>query len=108
MNCTHCRSIVNINEAFRGRTVCERIRELREIVGMLDTQLCAKTDISVAHLREIELGLRDATLMQLWRIADTLGVTPAQLLDGIIAPQVSGRRSAPVELKSQDSSPEGT
>ncbi len=85
MNCVYCGTELDIDRLFKGKSVGQRILWLRAARGISYFTICSKTDIGERAFREIELDLRAATMMQLSRIGEVLGVTADQLLFGIAA-----------------------
>ena len=59
------------------------IQMLRKARGMTQEQLAELADLSVSHVRQVELGAKNVSIAALYRIADALE-TPAQaLLSGL-------------------------
>ena len=57
-----------------------RIRRIRLILGMSQSELAEKIQISAQHLRAIESGRRGATLENLCKLSEELEVTTDLLL----------------------------
>ncbi len=68
----------NIDLAVLGR----RLRGAREAAGLTQTQL-AESDASTAYISRIESGQRRPDLRLLQRLAERVGSTPEELLDGV-------------------------
>ena len=63
------------------RTIVGRnIRRLRDERGIAQDALAHDADLHVTYLSGIENGRRNITLVVLQRLADSLGVPPAELL----------------------------
>lgn len=56
------------------------VADLREWRGMSLAELSEESGITAAELVEVEAGRRDATTMQVARIAKALRVNPAELV----------------------------
>jgi len=59
-----------------------RLRALREIVGLSETQMAARCDTDVETLKQYELGERDFSFSFLYQAADVLGVDVVDLMSG--------------------------
>jgi transcriptional regulator with XRE-family HTH domain len=57
------------------------VRKYRLALGLTQEQLAAKTGIHRTYIGGIERGERNPTLLMIHRIAESLGVSPTQLLD---------------------------
>lgn len=57
-----------------------RIRELREAVGMTQVELARRIHVTPPALQKVEVGARKLDQVWMRRISDALGVTPAELL----------------------------
>jgi transcriptional regulator with XRE-family HTH domain len=64
------------------RSVAANIRKQREAKNYTQEYLAAKLKISQNAYSKIELGYTKITLERLFQIADILGSTPMQLIDG--------------------------
>jgi transcriptional regulator with XRE-family HTH domain len=62
------------------RMVGDRIREARERVGMKQTALATKLQLSRVSVVNIEKGRQRPPLHVLWQIAEELGIEPSSLL----------------------------
>lgn len=63
------------------------LRRLREEQGLSQEALALSADMDPAEVRRIEACRRDPGVRVLARLAEALGRTPAELLNGIPAPQ---------------------
>jgi transcriptional regulator with XRE-family HTH domain len=57
-----------------------RIRELREAIGMSQAELARRINVTPPALQKVECGTRGLDQQWMRRIAPVLGVTPADLL----------------------------
>lgn len=57
-----------------------RIRELREAIGMSQAELARRINVTAPALQKIEVGSRGLDQQWMRRIAPVLGVSPADLL----------------------------
>lgn len=57
-----------------------RIREIRERQGLTVTDLAAKVGVSIAHMSQVERGVKNLNNHLLERIARALGVEPYELI----------------------------
>lgn len=57
-----------------------RIRELREKIGMSQAELARRISITPGALQKVEIGARKLDQQWMRRLAPVLGVTPADLL----------------------------
>ena len=60
-----------------------RVALLRSEGGLTQSQLACAMGMDRSYLASIERGMRNVTLANLTRLADALGVTLAELLDGV-------------------------
>jgi len=58
-----------------------RLAELRKYVGFSQERLSLESGIARSYLGEVERGQRNLALINICRLADTLGVPPYVLLD---------------------------
>lgn len=65
------------------KTIGIRIKENRERIGMTQSDLAEKTELSESYISHIERGKRTATIVSLVNIANVLGVTVDGLLYGV-------------------------
>jgi transcriptional regulator with XRE-family HTH domain len=69
----------------------ERVRERREAQGLSQEALAAKSNIHWTFLGQVERGRRNLNLHNLLKIAQGLGVDPAELVRGLAAPRGESR-----------------
>jgi len=84
----------NLGEVDRARLLRafgDRLRGIRKRAGYTQDSLAAATGLSRDGLAHLERGTRQPRLITLLILADGLGVSPAELLDGL---SVSGLRAA--------------
>lgn len=62
------------------RLIGDRIRQAREAIGMTQTALAAKLDLSRVSIVNIERGRQRAPVHVLWQIGEQLGTEPAALI----------------------------
>ena len=62
--------------------IAARIRELREISGISQDEMAARTGVSVEQYRRCEEGTQDLSIAFLYRCVLTLGVDMGDLLEG--------------------------
>ena len=60
-----------------------RVRELRTEQGYSQEQFAAECELDRSYVGGIERGERNIALRNIERIADTLGITIAELMDGL-------------------------
>lgn len=72
----------------------QRIKMLRVALGMTLKELEQKGGISATHVSEIERGKASPTIGALGRIAQALGLRPAELVEPKELPDVTVRRAA--------------
>lgn len=63
-----------------GAIVGRNVRRARHEVGLTQEQVALQADIDLTYMGGIERGRRNPTVAVLARIADALGVEPADLL----------------------------
>lgn len=68
--------------AINYKLIGRRIQEIRKFQEMSQAELAEYTDLSAPYISHIETGLKKASLESLIRIANVLGVTVDQLLNG--------------------------
>ena len=61
----------------------QRVRDLRKANGMSQEALGLEVDLEQAYISDIERGLRNVGLKSVHAIAHALGVTLAELLEGV-------------------------
>ena len=71
-----------------------RVRELRNALGVSQEALADRAGLHRTYLGSIERGERNVSLENICRLAGVLQVTPAELMEGILAlpPKVTGPR----------------
>jgi transcriptional regulator with XRE-family HTH domain len=62
------------------KVVGKNVRRLRKARGMTQEQLADEAEMAARYLAGVERGEENPTLRFLGKIADALGVTPADLL----------------------------
>jgi transcriptional regulator with XRE-family HTH domain len=67
--------------AITEQQLAERIRTLRERLGLTQADVAERIDLSRSTLAQIELGQRKVTAMELIAFAKTFGVSVEELLD---------------------------
>ena len=84
------------------RTLGSRIRQAREHYGMSQTELARRIGVSATALKMIESGkTADPGVSRIIRIAETLNVTPDQLL-GFDTPTQPLRRTQRKRVQQED------
>jgi transcriptional regulator with XRE-family HTH domain len=68
------------------RLLGERIRARRESLGLSQEALADRCSIHWTFLGQVERGRRNLSLHNLLKIADGLGVDPAELVRGLSPP----------------------
>jgi transcriptional regulator with XRE-family HTH domain len=81
-------------------SVGDRIREIREELGLTLEKLADKTGISKGFLSDVETGKRDISSEYLLKIADAMGASLDYLLRGENS-NSSNTRQKPVEIPSE-------
>lgn len=81
-------------------SVGDRIREIREELGLTLDKLADKTSISKGFLSDVETGKRDISSEYLLKIADAMGASLDYLLRGVNSTS-STTRQKPVEIPSE-------
>ena len=61
----------------------ERLRECRHMAEMTQEELAAAAGLHWTYIGQIERGERNLTYINVLRLARGLGMTPADLLDGV-------------------------
>lgn len=72
--------MVEMSEAFRKK-LGQRIRELRSDHGWSQERLADECGLDRSYMGGIERGERNVGIDNICRIAETLGVSPATLID---------------------------
>jgi transcriptional regulator with XRE-family HTH domain len=63
--------------------VGKRIREIREKVNMSQKDLAYSSDLDRSYIASVENGQRNISIVNLEKIANSLGVTLSELFKGI-------------------------
>lgn len=58
----------------------ENLKKLRLAAGISTRELADKADMNLGNLSDLELGKRNPLLTTVYRLAEALGVQPADLL----------------------------
>lgn len=58
-----------------------RLAELRRVKGWSQEKLALESGLARSYLGGVERGQRNIALMNICKLADTLGVTPAELME---------------------------
>lgn len=58
----------------------ENLKKLRLAAGISTRELADKADMNLGNLSDLELGKRNPLLTTVYRLAEALGVRPADLL----------------------------
>ena len=61
----------------------QRCRLLRKARGLSQMDIVRHHDFSLSHFQKIERGVLDPRMTTLKKLAEALGVTVSQLLDGV-------------------------
>lgn len=61
----------------------KRVRALRLDQGWTQEEFAHRTGLNRSYMSEVERGISDVSLSTLQKIAKTLGISLAELLDGI-------------------------
>ncbi|HEX4484297.1 MAG TPA: helix-turn-helix transcriptional regulator [Solirubrobacteraceae bacterium] len=69
------------------RLLGERVRAARETLGLSQEALADRCGIHWTFLGQVERGRRNLSLHNLLKIADGLGVDPAELVRGLSPPK---------------------
>jgi transcriptional regulator with XRE-family HTH domain len=59
----------------------EAVRARRKELGLSQERLGYRSELDQTYISDIERGVRNPTLIIIWRLADALGVDPSVLLD---------------------------
>jgi len=65
----------------------ERVRASREAQGLSQEALAARSGVHWTFLGQVERGRRNLNLHNLLKIAQGLGIDPADLVQGLAAPE---------------------
>ena len=71
-----------INTAINYERIGRRVQQLRKMRRLSQADLADLTEMSVAYISHIETGVKRASLESVVRIANALGVTVDQVLNG--------------------------
>ena len=63
--------------------VGKRIREIREQINMSQKDLAYSSDLDRSYIASVESGQRNISIVNLEKIANSLGVTLSELFKGI-------------------------
>lgn len=69
-----------IRRVANENTALNRIRELREVIGLSQAELARRAHVEPSTINKLELGRRGLDQDWMRRLAPILGVTPAELL----------------------------
>lgn len=58
-----------------------RLRELRKSKGISQEKLALESGIARSYVGEVERGKRNIALLNIYKLAETLGVKPSALLE---------------------------
>lgn len=58
-----------------------RLAEIRKAKGLSQERLALESGLARSYLGGVERGQRNIALLNIYRLAETLGVAPAQLLE---------------------------
>ncbi len=61
-----------------------RIREVRKEKGYSQEELAARADLDRTYMTSVECGKRNISIVNLYRIAQALGITLEELFRGIV------------------------
>ena len=62
------------------RLVGRNVRKFRLALGLTQEELAERSGFGQNYLSDLERGRRNPTVVTLWEIAQTLGVTPVDLI----------------------------
>jgi len=68
--------------AINYERIGRRIQQLRKLKKMSQAELAEYTGMSVSYISHIETGIKHASLESVVRIANALGITVDQVLNG--------------------------
>ena len=60
--------------------VGRNVRRIRQAKGLTQEELAERSGFGQNYLSDLERGRRNPTVVTLWEIAQTLGVTPVELI----------------------------
>lgn len=61
----------------------QHLREIRKAQGLSQEDLAYRTNLHRTYIGGVERGERNISIINIFRLADALGVSPAFLLEGI-------------------------
>lgn len=64
----------------------QNLREYRHQAGLSQEKLAAKAGIDRTYVGGAERGERNVALINIVRLAEALGIDPARLIEGMLAP----------------------
>jgi len=70
----------NINETDPRKLLGSRLAKLRKERGWSQEQLALESGIARSYLGGIERGQRNIALLNICKLADTLGIEPSELM----------------------------
>lgn len=62
------------------RLVGRNVRRIRRAKGLTQEELAERSGFGQNYLSDLERGRRNPTVVTLWELAQTLGVTPVELI----------------------------
>jgi transcriptional regulator with XRE-family HTH domain len=62
------------------RLVGRNVRRIRQAKGLTQEELAERSGFGQNYLSDLERGRRNPTVVTLWELAQTLGVTPVELI----------------------------
>lgn len=74
------------------------VKDLRKEQQLTQTQLGLMTGLDRSYISRVERGRCNITLSSIMLIANALGVSPSDLLDGVGIPLSSNNAPLPIEL----------
>lgn len=72
---------ININETDPRKLLGARLAKLRKERGWSQEQLALESGIARSYLGGIERGQRNIALLNICKLADTLGIEPSELMN---------------------------
>lgn len=63
------------------KLVGRNVRRLRQLAGMTQEDLAAKSGFGQQYISDLERGRRNPTILSLYEIAQALGSTPTALIE---------------------------
>lgn len=71
-----------INPELKIKEVAQRIRALRESVGLTPEEAAAKTDVSTEEYLAYESGSKDFSFTFIYKLANAMGVEITDIMEG--------------------------